>query len=97
MKNYVLAYYDSEVGLEVNFFDTLQKAYDYMIRELKEWYEDLYAFPTIDELVECCGLDNIKEWQSGDSFIIYNMNGDTVYGDVCDKYTYTSFKIVSVR
>lgn len=97
MKNYVRAYYDSESGLEVNFFDTLQEAYDYMIRELEEWYEDLYTFPTIDELVERWDRDDIKEWQSEDSFIRYNMNWDKVYGYVCDKDTYTFFEIVSSR
>ena len=97
MKNYVRAYYDSESGLEVNFFDTLQEAYDYMIQELEEWYEDLYAFPTIDELVERWDRDDIKEWQSEDSFIRYNMNCDKVYGYVCDNDTYTFFEIVSSR
>lgn len=94
MKNYALTYYDSESGIEILFCDTKEEAYDIMLVDLEEWYEDLYTFPTFDDLVE----HEVQEWwQSGDSCIRYNVDRDRISGYVCDHDTYTTFEIVPVR
>ena len=93
MKNYALVYYDSENGLEAVFYNTKEEAYDIMLEDLEAWYEDLYTFPTFDDLVE----HEVQEWQSGDSCIRYNVNRDRIFGCVFDHDTYTTFEIVPVR
>lgn len=99
MKNYVLAYYDSESGMEVLFCSTLEEAYDIMQENFEVWYEGLYDFPSLDELAELAERWNqvkIGIWQSGDSYIRYVVKNSKVYGHICDSDTFTSFEIARV-
>lgn len=97
MKNYVLAYYDTECGMEVLFCSTLEEAYDIMLENFEIWYEDLYGLPSLDELVERWRWDEVAAWQSGDNYIRYSIKNEKIYGQICDSDTFTSFEIVPVR
>lgn len=96
MKNYVLAYYDSESGMGVLFCSTLEEAYDIMLENFEVWYEDLYELPSLDELAALWRWGKVGEWQSGDTYIKYAMKNEKIYGHVCDSDTFTSFEIARV-